>query len=114
MAQGRVGDRRSTAGVTLIEMLVVVTIMGLFAALVGPGIISKVDVAKRTAARAQVRSFKVALGSYKMDTGEFPSNEQGLAALRARADRVNGWSGPYLPEEIPLDPWKRAYLYKYP
>jgi general secretion pathway protein G len=102
------------AGVTLIEMLVVVTIIALFAALVAPRMFKQGDAARHTAARAQINSFMTALGAYKLDTGTFPSTELGLNALRVKPENVNQWNGPYLPQEIPNDPWTRPYLYKYP
>ena len=105
---------RTQSGVTLIEMLVVVTIIALFAALVGPRMLGRTDAARRTAARAQINSFMTALGAYKLDTGTFPNTEMGLAALRVKPENVNQWTGPYLPQDIPLDPWGRPYLYKYP
>lgn len=107
-------NRRRQAGVTLIEMLVVVTIIALFAAIVAPRLLSRSDAARVTAARAQINSFMTALGAYKLDTGVFPSTEQGLQALRVKPTGVNNWQGPYLPQEIPSDPWGRAYGYKYP
>jgi general secretion pathway protein G len=106
--------RNSQAGVTLIEMLVVVTIIALFAALVAPRFLNKSDAARRVAAKAQVNGFMTALGAYKLDTGLFPTTEQGLAALRVKPEGVNQWNGPYLPQDIPNDPWGHPYLYKYP
>ncbi|HLJ47776.1 MAG TPA: type II secretion system major pseudopilin GspG [Bryobacteraceae bacterium] len=107
--------RRATqAGVTLIEMLVVVTIIALFAALVAPRMMHKADAARVTQAHAQINSFMTALGAYKLDTGLYPTTEQGLQALRVRPEGVNQWSGPYLPQEIPTDPWGHAYVYKFP
>jgi general secretion pathway protein G len=106
--------RRRQAGVTLIEMLVVVTIIALFAAIVGPKMLGRSDQARRVAARAQINSFQTALGAYKLDTGIFPTTEQGLQALRTRPEGLNQWNGPYLPQDIPTDPWGRPYLYKYP
>lgn len=105
---------RGRSGVTLIEMLVVVTIIALFAALVAPRMLQKSDTARVTAARAQINSFMTALGTYKLDTGLFPSTEMGLQALRVRPANVPQWGGPYLPQEIPVDPWGRPYIYKYP
>jgi general secretion pathway protein G len=102
------------AGVTLIEMLVVVTIIALFAAIVAPRMLRRADVARATAARAQINSFMTALGAYKLDTGLYPSTEQGLQALRTQPSGLNLWQGPYLPADIPNDPWGRAYIYKYP
>jgi len=106
--------RNGRAGITLIEMLVVVTIIALFAALVAPRMLRKTDTARITAARAQIASFMTALGAYKLDTGLFPTTEQGLQALRVAPPNLPLWAGPYLPQEIPVDPWARPYLYKYP
>ena len=106
--------RNGQAGVTLIEMLVVLMIIGLFAALVAPRMFRKGDAARVTAARAQINSFMTALGAYKLDTGMFPTTEQGLQALRDRPTGLTQWDGPYLPQEIPVDPWARPYVYKFP
>ncbi len=107
-------NRRRRAGVTLIEMLVVVTIIALFAALVGPSLFKQSDKARITAARVQINNFRAALGQYKLDTGTFPTTEQGLAALRVRPENANQWQGPYLGQEVPVDPWGRPYVYKFP
>ena len=105
---------RSQRGVTLIELLVVVTIIALFAALVGPRLFKQVDKSRATAAKAQINSFQTALGVYKLDTGKFPTSEQGLAALRSQPSEVERWDGPYLPQDVPSDPWGHPYIYKYP
>jgi general secretion pathway protein G len=101
-------------GITLIEMLVVLTIIALFAALVAPKLLSKSDTARVTAARAQINAFMTALGAYKLDTGTYPTTEMGLQALRVRPQNVPQWQGPYLPQDIPVDPWGRPYIYRYP
>ena len=106
--------RSSDAGVTLIEMLVVVTIIALFAMLVAPNMFKNVDKANAVAARSQINNFEQALMQYKMSTGTFPTTEQGLEALRTRPANVPQWDGPYLRKEIPLDPWKHPYLYRFP
>ena len=106
--------RRREAGITLIEMLVVVTIIALFAALVLPQMMNRADRAKRTAAHAQINGFMTALGTYKLDTGTFPTSDMGLKALREKPENVSGWQGPYLQKEVPKDPWKDDYIYKYP
>jgi len=106
--------RSGQAGVTLIEMLVVVTIIALFAALVAPKMLHQADKAKVTAAKAQINAFATALGQYKLDTSTFPSSEEGLKALRLKPQNVNRWEGPYLPQDVPNDPWGNAYIYKYP
>jgi general secretion pathway protein G len=107
-------NKRAQAGITLIEMLVVVVIIGLFAALVAPNLWKNADRAKVTAARAQVESFMNALGQYKLDTGTFPTTEQGLEALRVKPQDVTQWAGPYVTKDIPKDPWQHDYVYKYP
>jgi general secretion pathway protein G len=106
--------RRSQRGVTLIEMLVVVTIIALFGALVIPRLMNKADTAKVTAARSQIEGFMTALGAYRLDTSTYPSTEQGLAALRLKPENLPLWQGPYLPKDVPLDPWGHPYTYKYP
>ncbi|MCU1336210.1 MAG: ral secretion pathway protein [Bryobacterales bacterium] len=106
--------RKSERGVTLIEMLVVITIIGLIAGLVSVNVIRQGESAKRTAARAQISSFMNALGIYKLDTGAYPPTSQGLQALRVKTGEMPNWAGPYLPKDVPLDPWGRPYEYKYP
>jgi general secretion pathway protein G len=106
--------RKSQSGITLIEMLVVVTIIALFAGLVSVNMFKQADKAKVTAARTQIGNFSNALGLYKLDTGTYPSTDQGLQALRVSPENVPQWAGPYLKNDIPLDPWGRPYLYKYP
>ena len=102
------------AGVTLIEMLVVVTIIALFASIVGPRLFKAADGAKVTAARTQINSFNQALLLYKNSTGNFPSTQQGLVALRTKPSDVTNWDGPYLQADVPLDPWGREFVYKFP
>lgn len=114
MRDNRRQHKRNARGVTLIEMLVVLAIIALFASLVAPRILNRSDTARVTAARAQINSFMTALGTYKLDTGIYPTTEQGLQALRQRPQGVNNWQGPYLPQDVPVDPWGRAYIYKYP
>jgi len=106
--------RNKRAGVTLIEMMVVVVIIALFAALVLPRMMGQADKARKTAARAQINAFMTALGSYKLDTGSYPTTEQGLQALRAKPENVSNWQGPYTDKEIDNDPWGHPYLYHFP
>jgi len=107
-------SRRGQAGVTLIEMMVVVTIIALFAALVLPRMMKQGDKARVAAARAQINAYNTALGSYKLDTGVYPTSEQGLQALRVKPDGVENWQGPYTDKEISNDPWGHPYVYKFP
>jgi len=106
--------KKSERGVTLIEMLVVVTIIALFAALVAPNMFKHAAQARRVAASDQINSFMSALISYNGDTGTFPTNDQGLQALRVRPENVANWGGPYLMKDVPVDPWNHPYVYKYP
>ena len=105
---------RRQAGVTLIEMMVVVVIIALLAALVLPRMMGQADKARKTAARAQINAYLTALGSYKLDTGNYPTTEQGLQALRTKPENINGWQGPYTDKEIDNDPWGHPYLYHFP
>jgi general secretion pathway protein G len=105
---------RRQAGITLIEMLVVVTIIALFVGLVGVNVLKKGDDARRVAAKAEIQNLMNALTLYKLDTGTFPPTALGLNALRVRPDNVPNWAGPYLAKDVPLDPWGRPFLYKYP
>lgn len=114
MSKNMRNRRRGQSGVTLIEMLVVVTIIALFIAIVAPNMMHRADIAKQTAARTQMHNFMVALGTYKLDTGNYPSSEQGLTALRVKPENVNNWQGPYLPQDVPNDPWGHPYIYKFP
>ena len=106
--------RSRQAGVTLIEMLVVVAIIGLFVALVGPNLFKRADEAKVITTRSQIDNFMTALGTYKLDTGVFPSTEQGLQALRVKPADANQWNGPYMPKDIPKDSWGRDFIYRFP
>jgi general secretion pathway protein G len=104
----------SETGLTLIEMMVVVTIIALFAAIAGPQLFKQHDRAEVVAAKTQIHSLKTALGEYRLAVGNFPTSQQGLQALRSAPEGVERWDGPYIPVEIPLDPWRHAYVYKFP
>lgn len=108
---------RRRPGFTLLELLVVLVVLALLAALVGPQLVGRVGDARATAARTQLELFGVALDSYRLDNGRYPTTEQGLRALRERPTRAplpGNWRGPYLKKELPLDPWGRAYVYRSP
>jgi len=72
------------------------------------------DGPRRPAAKAQINGFMTALGAYRLDTDSYPSTTQGLQALRVKPESVAKWQGPYLPQDIPVDPWGHPYVYKYP
>ena len=107
-------DRRPLPGFTMMEVLIVLVIIGFLAALVGPMLYQRIKPAKQAVARAQIENFMTALDSYFIDTSDFPTNQQGLEALRNPPQGVKGWNGPYLKKEIPLDPWSNPYLYRSP
>ncbi|MBN1832528.1 MAG: type II secretion system major pseudopilin GspG [Deltaproteobacteria bacterium] len=106
--------KRKEDGFSLIELLIVMVILGLLAALVAPKMFGKTEKAKQNAAQTQISYFESALDTYRLDVGRFPSNEEGLLALRVNPDENKKWEGPYLPKEIPLDPWGNPYMYNYP
>jgi len=112
--QRRTRRHRGQAGVTLIEMLVVVVIIGLFVALVAPNMFKRADMAKVTAARSEIENLMNALGTYKLDTGQYPTTEQGLQALRVKPVDGAIWNGPYLEKDVPKDPWGTEYVYRFP
>ena len=105
---------RRSAGFTLLELLVVMVIIGLLAGFVAPQYFGQVSKSERKVARAQIAELEKALDHFRLDTGRYPSTEQGLAALVTRPADESKWDGPYLRKGVPLDPWGRAYVYRFP
>src|SRR5437764_14015992 len=109
-APSRLGEQ----GFTLVEILVVITIIGLIMGLVAPVVLTYLGEAKVKAAKIQIESFSSTLDLYYLDTGRYPSSSEGLAALVQRPAGIQGWNGPYLKGAIvPNDPWGSAYIYKF-
>src|SRR2546422_4576428 len=101
-------------GITLIELLVVMVIIAMFATLVGQRLFRNVEKARQTTAKAQLSEFESVLDAFKLDTGRYPTTEEGLQSLRARPGSLERWDGPYLRRDVPLDPWQRPYVYRFP
>jgi general secretion pathway protein G len=106
---------RSQGGFTLVEILVVITIIGLIMGLIGPRVLNYLGESKVKAAKIQIESFSSALDLFFLDLGRYPMANEGLAALVQRPGNASGWSGPYLRGGVvPLDPWGHPYVYRSP
>jgi general secretion pathway protein G len=115
MAPRSAAPRRAAAGgFTLLELLVVLVILGLLAAYVGPRYFSQLGKSEVKSARAQIAGLEKALEQYRIDVGRYPSTEQGLQALMTRPADTPRWAGPYLSKALPPDPWGQAYRYTAP
>jgi len=102
------------AGFTLLEMLVVVAILGLLIALVAPSVLRQLGGARNSIAHQSIERLTTILDLYKLDTGSYPTTEQGLQALVARPTGLTSWNGPYLKGAVPLDAWGQPYIYRSP
>lgn len=110
----RITDRTFRSGFTLLELLVVIVIIGLLAAYVGPKYFSQLGKSEVTIARAQIVAFEKALDAYRIDVGHYPTTAEGLGALLVAPANAPKWNGPYIQKEIPVDPWGNPYQYKAP
>ena len=107
----------SPRGFTLIELLVVIVVIGILATLVAPNVFRHIGAAKDATARSQIEMLGAALDAYRLDTGRYPTSQQGLAALWTAPvgdSRASSWRGPYLRKDVPRDPWQNAYVYQSP
>lgn len=102
------------SGFTMMELLIVLVIIGLLAALVGPTLYKRIKPARQSVTRAQIGNFMTALDSFFIDAGRFPTSQEGLKALRTKPEGLKKWLGPYLKKEVPLDPWGNAFVYRAP
>ncbi|MDF2998463.1 MAG: ral secretion pathway protein [Xanthobacteraceae bacterium] len=107
--------RHDEAGYTLVELLVVITIIGLIVALVGPRVLNYLGESKVKTAKIQIQGFTSALDLFYLDTGRYPMSSEGLTALVQRTAGLAAWNGPYLKGgSVPADPWGKAYVYRSP
>jgi general secretion pathway protein G len=102
------------SGFTLIEVLVVMIILAILAAIVVPRVVGREEDARRARAVSDVESIGTALDMYKADNGEYPTSEEGLQALRTQPASAKNWNGPYLKKALTPDPWGNAYVYVAP
>ena len=102
------------AGFTLLELLVVLVIIGLLAGYVAPKYFAQIGKSEVKTAKAQIEGLEKALDQYRIDTGHYPTTEQGLAALNTKPADEPRWDGPYLRKNLPLDPWGKPYQYRMP
>lgn len=100
-------------GFTLLELLVVMVIIGLLAAYVGPRYFSQLSKSEQSVARAQIEALAKALDTYRLDTGRYPTTDKGLNALVIKSGDEPRWAGPYLQKAVPPDPWGQPYVYRY-
>ncbi len=105
---------RPSRGFTLLELLVVMVIIGLLVGYVAPMYFKQVGKSEVKVARAQIEAFGKALDQYRLDSGHYPTTEQGLQALITKPADETRWDGPYLKKGVPTDPWGAAYAYKRP
>lgn len=101
-------------GFTLLELLVVMVIIGLLAGYVGPKYFAQLGKSEIKTAKAQINALEKALDQYRLDTGHYPTTEQGLIALFVQPNNEPKWQGAYLQKSPPLDPWGNPYIYKSP
>ncbi len=115
-AYGRRADARAPeAGFTLVELLVVMTILALLASLVATRVITYVGSSRTKTAKLQIENLVTSLELFKLDTGRYPTNEEGLAVLVKRPPGLRNWNGPYLKGgKVPADPWGNPYHYRRP
>jgi len=99
---------------TLIELLLVLVILGILAAIVVPKFAGRTEQARVTAATSQIATFGTALDAYEVDTGQYPKGRSGLNDLVQQPRDAQNWRGPYMKNEIPKDPWGNDYVYEFP
>jgi general secretion pathway protein G len=99
---------------TLVELLLVLVILGILAAIVIPRFSGRTEQARQTAAKSQIATFSTALAAFEIDNGYYPKGKDGLAELVRQPRDARNWRGPYLEKDIPTDPWGNPYIYECP
>lgn len=110
----KLDSTRIQRGFTLLELLVVMVIIGLLAGYVGPKYFAQIGKSETKTAKAQIDGLSKALDQFRIDTGHYPTTENGLSVLNVTPSNEPKWQGPYLQKKIPDDPWGRPYFYKAP
>ena len=101
-------------GFTLVEVLVVMLIIAILAAMVLPRIMGRKSDAQKAAALQQISGMQTALQQFRLDCDRYPTTDEGLDVLREQPSDLRGWKGPYMEKSIPVDPWGNPYVYEYP
>ena len=114
MADNLTRRRARLQGFTLLELLVVMVIIGMLAGFVGPKFFAQIGKSASKTAKAQIDALEKSLDQYRLDTGGYPTTEQGLVSLNERPSNAPKWQGPYLKKALPMDPWGKPYAYKSP
>ena len=113
--QGQAREREGEEGFTLVEILIVITIIGMIMAFVGPRVLGYLSDSRVKAAKIQIESFSAALDLFYLDAGRYPTTSEGLGSLVKRPTSISVWNGPYLRSNaVPADPWGNPYVYKSP
>lgn len=105
---------RSHRGFTLLELLLVLVILGVLAAMIVPKFAGRSQQAREVAAKADISTLRNVIGQFEIDTGRLPTADEGLRALLTEPSNVQGWHGPYLDRGLPKDPWGNEYVYRNP
>jgi general secretion pathway protein G len=106
-------NRRNRA-FTLIELMVVILILAILAALIVPNVLGRTGQAKVAKAKADLATLRSAIDQFRLDTDRYPTTQEGFDALRNPPSGINGWHGPYLQKDMTPDPWGNQYIYSTP